>query len=324
MLDYGYGNFGASAVMGSTIQVDKAQLNKLGFTGESINLLQELLNGGCKITLANLQSLGFNYGQSSLLKYMYDIVCGRVIIDSMESLAKHLRKMYGGTRRIGIQDLSISNITKIPRITFIVGIKDETFGMYNSSNYNGQDRMYEVQGVTSGRIVIKTKKRPRLKYGQSKKVDGVIEIIKELPNNELVLAVNKEYCKMCNRFIIIGSLRRPERHLGMAEILCIEGTTVFVYAQLAGRGEMARYREGTQRVYDYGFLPKAITPKLMACAQQIHKKLHGVESLIHPANMEYNLVDIDATRHLYDKIEDNVREDMESENYEEIVDDTFE
>lgn len=271
------------------LNVDPVMLQSLGFTPEEISTLQYIVSTGGSISRASLMNYGLPYELASRIKYMYDIVTGRVSIESTDDLARHLRKMFGNHRKIGITDLALSKIKKVPRKAVVAGIKDEVFSIYNSSGYKPEERIYDVVDVTSERIFIKTKRKPVLKYGQQKKIDGVIEIVEVKPDKKVVVAVNKKYARLCNRFVIVGSLRRPEFHHGLVEIICIEGTKIYIFARSIGTKETVRY-SNTQRVYDYGFLPNEIQPKLIKVASELYPTVCGVYAASYPPNSDYSVI----------------------------------
>ena len=270
--------------------LDHQKLTMLGFNSGEIQTLELIVNNGGKVSTNALTMYGLSYDQARRLRYMYDICIGKVVIESTEDLCKHLRKMFGGHRRIGIQDLAVSKINKVPRKAVVAGIKDETFCIYNSANYPILERLYDVVNVTSTRITIETDRKPVLKFKQPKYVEGVVEIKEAKPNGKALVAFDKKYCKLCNRYIIVAGLRRPEYHLGMAEIICIEGTKVYVYASNMGTKESVSYSMMTQRVYDYGVFPNQIGNKLKAVASELYKQLCGVYAEIIQSNQDYSII----------------------------------
>lgn len=273
----------------SQLDINHEMLRSIGFTDEEIATFEYIISNGGNISKPALLSYGLPYELANKIKYMYDIVTGKITIESTDDLVRHLRKMFGNHRRIGITDLALSKIRKVPRKAVIAGIKDETFSIYNSNNYKPEERMYDVVNITNDRIFIETTRKPVLKYGQSKKIDGVIEIIELKPDKKVVVAVNKKYARLCNRFVIVASLRRPQFYHGLIEIICIEGTRVYVFAQSIGNKETIRY-SSTQRVYDYGYLPNEIQPKLIKVASELYPMICGVYAVIYPANSDYKII----------------------------------
>lgn len=276
----------------SQFRLDIKFLTSLGFTREEINMLQYIISCEGKVTPASLTYYNIPYEQARKLKYMYDIATGKKEIDSMNDFAKHLRRMFGQHNRISLLNLPVSKLSKIPRIALIDGIKDEAFAVYNSKRYKGIDMFYtSVIDVYQNRILIETGRKPVLKYKQSKKIDGVIEIKEDkLKNGNIIIAVNKNYSRLCNRYIIVAGLRRPEFHHGLVDILCIEGTKVYVYAITARDGELVKYNANTVRVYDYGWIPNQISGRLMRVAYQIYGKVSGVCANTIPPNADFRLI----------------------------------
>ena len=77
--------------------------------------------------------------------------------------------------------------------------------MWNSKNYPVLERTYKVLNVSGGCITIETDRWPKLKYKQARKIPGVLEL-KEIDkvNRKLTVQIHKDYCKLCNRFIIVA------------------------------------------------------------------------------------------------------------------------
>lgn len=269
--------------------LDPIMLRYLGFSDEEIAVLSNIVASGGKTTVNYMVNCyGIPYEQAKKLKYMYDICTGKVIINSEDDLSKHLRKMFGRHQRIGIQNLSSRFIDEIPRTALIAGIpKDSPFAIWNSINYPPFERMYTVINATASNVTIETNRIPVLRYKQDKFIDGVLKIVDGPKDGILQVEINKEYCKLCNRFVIVASLRKPEFHHGMVEIICIEGTKVYVFADTISSKKYLRYGNNSQRVYDYGFFPTEIRSKLMASASKIYKSLCGVYANLIAANSDF-------------------------------------
>lgn len=266
------------------------RLMKLGFSQDEINVIQNMVLYNQKITLAELQRMGFQYEVAQKLKYLNDIATGVIVIDTKEDLIKHLRKMFGKHRKIGIQDLALSKIHEVPRYAVIAGIQDEVYKVLNSNLYKGEEMLYKVDKVTS-RITIETDKPIVLKYGYPKKIEGVLEVLGKTDKGQTVIALDKRHCKLCNRYIIVASLKRPEFHLGMYEIVCLEGTKVYVYAQNMGTKAQVSYNGGTSRVYDYGYNRLEIPSKLTKIASEIYQSVCGFYAEKYEPNSDFLLID---------------------------------
>ena len=278
------------------LNIDPVRLKSLGFVDAEIQNLQYVVMNIGKISPSVLTQYGYTYEQGVRLKYLYDICTGKIVIDTPDALSRHLRKMFGQRGRIGIQNLEVSKIKEVPRYAVVGNIKDEPFTIWNSSRYPINQRLYRVVDVSSTRITVRTGKIPKIKYGGPKSVDGVLEIKGIVQNGDsklLDVAFNKEYCKLCNRFIIVASLRRPEFHHGMAEIICYEGTRVYVYAQTLGVRELVKYNMGTQRIYDFGVFPHDIEVKLKKCTAHMYKMLKGAYLSLEPGNQDYSVLPVE-------------------------------
>lgn len=279
------------------ININTNQLMKLGFNQQEIQQLMYVYNNNGKFTLNALQSYGYNYEQAKKLMYMYNICAGKIQIESKEELIKHLKKMFGSSHRIGIQDLAVSKVNNVPRFAVVSNIIDEPYTIWNSKNYKGTNALYKVVDVSGQKITIETPKKPILKYGSAKEIKGVLEIKGVKDNGNAIVTFDKNYCKLCNRFIIVASLRNPEFHLGKYEIICFEGTKVYIYATSIGTRDKPNYSMGTQRVYGYGIFPQEIKGKLVNVTKAMYKYLNGVNAELFGANIEYKVIP-------QDKVED--------------------
>lgn len=309
-MDYfGYDDYGAYGDMGvytpeTQFNLDPVMLQSLGFTPDEIQALEFIvMNEGKATTNTMVQYYGIPYEQAQKLRYMYDICTGKVIINSEDDLSKHLRKMFGKHRRIGIADLATSSIGEVPRTALVAGIPADTpFAIWNSKQYPIMERMYSVVDVSGQNVIIETTRKPVLKYKESKSIEGILEIKELKKDGKVVVAINRQYCRLCNRFVIVASLRRPEFHHGLVEIICMEGTKVYVFADTMAAKKYSRYGNNTQRVYDYGFYPFEIQSKLMASASKVYQSLCGVYAMPYAANSDFIIIPPDDT----DKEEDDI------------------
>ena len=276
----------------SQFDLDERRLLSQGFTQQEINALKFLVQNDGRITVNNMvQGYNIPYEEAQKIKYMYDICTGRVSINSDDDISKHLRRMFGKHKRIGIQDLATSSIGEIGRTAMIAGIPTNTpFAIWNSKNYPPLERLYKVVGVSQGMVTIATDRIPRLKYKQSKSIPGILEIKENPVNGIMKVAISKDYCRLCNRFIVVASLRRPEFHLGMVQIICVEGTRIYVYAETLPPNKNSKYYSSTQRIYDYGYFQQEINHKLLGCATRVYRQICGVTATTIPANMDYKLL----------------------------------
>lgn len=279
----------------SQFDFNPAKLKQLGFQDIEIQCLQNVMYSFGKVTMQQLQmGAGLNYEQAQRIMYMYNICTGRVRINSEQELIQHLRKMFGKQKRININDLPTQPIQSIPRTAMVAGIKEQGYTIWNSKNYPIMERAYKVVDVSGGYITIETDRWPTLKYKQARKVPGVLEI-KEIDkeNQRLVVQIHKDYCRLCNRFVIVAQTRRPEFHLGLVQIICLEGTKIYVYAQNAGTKEKIHYTSGNSRVYDYGYYAQDIKQKLMSTAQKIYKMVCGFTAQVIKPNQRFEYLQKD-------------------------------
>lgn len=311
----------------------------LGFTQQEINEYNYIYMNAGKFTTAALQSYGYDFASAKRLAYMNKALQGGVQINSEADMINHVKKMTGANRqdakqyvytqnlqngyaeqnyskdeyikhlketagrthKIGIQDLAVSNITDVPRIAVISGIKQSPYNIWNSNNYKGKNALYKVVDATNGRITIETSKKPKLEYGAPKVLPGILEIKGVKQNGMAVVSFSKKVCRLCNRYIIIASLKRPEFHLGMYEIICFEGTKVYIYATNMGTRDQVRYKGGTQRVYAYGIFPQDTKGKLTTVAKNLYGHLDGRKVEYIDANSSYRVVPVEQTDNLNDE-----------------------
>ena len=305
-----------------------SQLLNLGFSQAEINNFEFIYNNGGKFTPMALQQYGCSLEQAKRLAYMNKIMQGGVNISTendmishvkkmtgvnrdiakqavyRENLAngygaqnyseveliKHLRETNGKQRRITIQDLAVSKVTAVPRVAVVGGITEPPYDIWNSKNYNGFDAMYRVIDATSSKITIETPRKPKLEWGRSKDVPGVLEIKGVKNNGNAIVVFDRKYCRLCNRFVIVASLRNPEFHLGKYEMICFEGTKVYIYAINMGIKEQLRYNMGNQRIYAFGIMPGDIKGKLDNVAKSMYQQLGGVSVNYIEANETYTVV----------------------------------
>ena len=285
------------------------------------------MNAG-KFSPAALQSYGYDINSAKRLAYMNKIMQGNVQINSENDmithvkkmtgvsrdiakqavyrenlsngygaqnyseveLVKHLKETNGRQRKITIQDLSISKITTVPRVALIGGIIDAPYNIWNSKNYSGKDALYRVIDVSGSRITIETSRKPRLEWGKAKELPGILEIKGVRSNGNAIVSFDKKYCRLCNRFVIVASLKNPEFHLGKYDMICFEGTRVYIFAINMGIKEKIKYNNGNQRIYAYGIMPQDIKGKLDFVAKAMYQELHGVAVNYIEPNSDYSVV----------------------------------
>ena len=245
---------------------------------------------GKRPTSSLIQQFGYTPEQAQRLMYMFKVYNGNITLNSERDVVKHLKKIHGNAYKISLSDFKTSNISSVPRIAVVAGITEKPYDIYNSNNYKGKNALYRVLNVSGRKIQIETPRKPRLEYGHTKSIDGVLEINGLTQNGNVIITFDRNYCHLCNRFIIIASLRNPEFSLGKYTMLAFEGTKIYVYAAIMGTGDHVRYSGGSQRVYDYGLDPNTIKPKLDRVAQAIYQQFDCASGRYDAPNERFVLV----------------------------------
>ncbi|WP_313130978.1 hypothetical protein [Anaerocolumna sp.] len=303
------------------IGANRDKLLNLGFRMEELEVLKDVLINYGKVNSSVLSSLGFSYKDVKRLQYLHDMITGKATIDTgdAEAVSKHFKRMYGENNRIGIGHLPLSKFNKVPRLAVIAGIPDGSYSIYNSSNDKEGIRMYPVIGLSDKKVMIQTRRKPILTYGSEKKlyyiknktnekiyytedskkinrelnessraeIGTVLEIKKLTEDKKVVVAVDKRYTRMVNRYMIIASFREPQFHLGLYKFVAFEGTMIYLYVEVMKESENVQYNRSTQRVYDFGFDKGQIQAKLEKTAKELYTYLKGVYCEFIPATMEY-------------------------------------
>jgi hypothetical protein len=264
-----------------------------GFTAAEIDamLYVHSRSRSGNVTAQSVQTLiGADAAAASRIKYAYDLCSGKVSIATDDDLCRHLKKMTGGGK-ITLASLPLSRIDKINRSAFVGNIRDSVYQSLNSKNYPAEKRLYPVLRAAGGRVHIfaDKSKKPVLPHGHPKKIDGVLEII-DVSQLGAEIAVNDKYCKICNSYVVVASLRHPQAHLGARGIIAFDGTKVYVYAANIGVRDKVGHLGGTNRVYSYGVYPNETAAKLQAETNALYKVLGGVKCLEIPANSEFSIL----------------------------------
>lgn len=273
------------------LSINPDSLVQAGFTQPEIQAFKFVYSNNGKFTLNALQSYGYTYEQAKRLHYMYRICTGQVQIESQDQMSRHLKTMFGSSHKMNISDLAISKITNVPRVAVVSNIDQEPYSIWNSTNYSGNKALYKVIDATAGHITVETEIKPKLKFGQAKKIPGVLEIKGIKANGNVVVTFNSEYATLCNRFIIVASFKNPEKHLGKWEIMCYEGRKIYIYALNMGTRDKVSYSQGNQRVYAYGLYPSDIKRKLDKVASDMYIYVKGVTYNYIPPTVRYNVID---------------------------------
>lgn len=282
--------------------LELAHLQNIGFTQREIQafmFLTSLGNGDIKANIAS--QFGISPQEMQRLRYMKSIITGRVALETTDDISKHLRKMFGQHVRLNISNLPYSKVRSISRKALIAGIpKNSPFAVFNS-NFKKDIygiHLYNVENVRRDNMKIITNRHPVLKYGQKSEVENVLSVRKvtekefgiQRKSNLYELVISHRYARLCNRFAIVASMRKPEFHLGMIEIICLEGTKVYLYAANLGTGKSIGLRGGTQRIYYTGSFKEEIPYRIREALGFIFPFVCGVYTVEHPATEEYFLM----------------------------------
>ncbi|GHU74101.1 hypothetical protein FACS1894188_01350 [Clostridia bacterium] len=204
-----------------------------------------------------------------------------------DELCRRLKKLNGADyEKVTTDALPLSTIDRVPRYAMVGKIRNEVYSCLNTKK---SGLLYDVVKSAGGRVhvIIPKKCRPVLPYQYPKKIDDMLEILELNKDGSVLIAVNSEYCRIRNSFVICASLRAPREHLGAAVIICSEGTKVYVYASNIGTRDSIGLSYGTNRVYDYGIFEEEIEDKLNAQLQILFPHLCGAKYSIHPPNSEF-------------------------------------
>ena len=230
-------------------------LKTLGFSDGEIKILRILNENNLAVSERNISMVKDASTQnvrSDRVRYANRIFKDEVDVTDKEDLARHARKMAGG-RKIGIHNLKTSTVVELDRKGIIFGIpKDTPFAVYNFDTYiklnEKSHGMVDVLTIGSENVTVKVNKKPLIKKTDKKEVPNIIKLV-DFDEKSATLKVNKENIKLCNRHLIMASLKRPEFFTMMCELIAYDGTSVYVYSQSVNAKKNLHYNAITQRVY---------------------------------------------------------------------------
>lgn len=222
---------------------------------------------------------------------------------ALEILARHftyMRNNFNQSNGIEVRsnrDLPQSMITDVVELAEIEGIEDEDFSIYNSDRYEDNSRYLKVK--RKGNVVqLEPKRLPVLKYGKQPKIDGVIELRKDeysdFGEDSYTLFVNHKFVKLLNTFVICISVRMPDSHLGMIDIVTENGSRIYVYAtewtakNRRLKASSNEYNSNQARIVDYGYTNKQLEDKLASVATKVFDKYNKKLSLYISPVVEYD------------------------------------
>lgn len=195
---------------------------------------------------------------------------------------------------ITVQHLKIDSyksITNVPKYAIIGNFTESKFRQYNSSpqyQANNQLKLYEVESLsdTTGMLKIKVPLSSKVPCGVTFRTKGMklekptkteIEYGKYRPN-EGKAYIEPKYFKLCNRYIILATLRQPseENTIAYYKIIAVDGTTVYVVARLVPYNKVISSQGiKEQRIYYIGYNKNELIPKLQECKDILFQKLGG-------------------------------------------------
>lgn len=304
---------------------DRQKFYAISLSDADINALDIVLKaqvyGGFRITRSLLAD-GFRMtpGQIQRLNYLYKIYTGAVKVNLNinrvdNETVNYYKKMNRGSMKITVDDLARTSNklleSGIPRFAVVHDIPNGSiFSVWNSKQYTGEDKLFEVMDVTPENIIIMTGKLPKpCRFGQSagkiikildpKEVDKTGQATREaslagkaFKQRKIAVKISKKYCAVTNRYIIVGSLQRSEMHFGEVELLCGDGTIVHLYAKPAPDGNTIHLKGGRQRIYDFGVLPEDIVPKLKEAAKNLGNHLGAVRYEYIAGSAKYSVMPV--------------------------------
>lgn len=282
--------------MQSEYWFDESYLLSVGFDPQAINAYKIIMAQNGKFNRGIAANYGLAFQEVDQLAYLHSFCQGKVSLEGIDNVVKHRRKLNKYGKRVSIQDLKISNVREVPRVAIIYGIPSKSpFAIYNSNNYKGMKMIYRVLNVTSKNIIVETSRIPALKYSEALKIDDIIEITERKDKKDggsvLTLSVSKDHCRLCNRYLIVASLKRPEFHLGMYTMVCYDGTKLYIFAKSIGIKTSMGYNQSSQRIYQYGIFRKTIESKLNIVGTQLYNKFQGVYFEYDAPNDDYTEID---------------------------------
>lgn len=279
--------------------MDKQLMYSIGFTMDEIEALTDAVEYYGIVTGGRLKEPPFNISDPftvNRIGYMYNICMGKTTIDTDDiySLSRHFAKLSrGASNNRPFNPFLISNrrIKVVPRIAVVAGIPSGNFSRLNSSTERLADAIYPVSDIASNYVHIRSRKRMGVANVDRIRKISETEYEYGIPNMLYVthignadkrepwaIKINKKYCRLCNRFIIVVSKSMQgienSAHHGAYQLLTIEGHIIYLYAKTIDHDVNGNPRDTvasneTTFVLDYGFFDFEIIPKLQYALRQI-------------------------------------------------------
>jgi hypothetical protein len=207
-----------------------------------------------------------------------------------DELIKKLKTTYGKEVKQTINDLKVSKIYEITQGAVVDGIQEEPYTIWNSRQYKGKEALYKVISATGKSVTVETSRKPKLQYGARKKIDGVLEILGITQDGKAVIKFSTNVCKLCNRFVVVASTKRPQIHIGCVTIIGMSGRKFYVYAKNIGSSHKIKNNTSADRIYSYGVFSQDINERVQQTAMYVYSKVGGVRTEFERANEEYRVI----------------------------------
>jgi hypothetical protein len=272
----------------------------LGFSVAEVRLCQNLLGqmmynfGKAKFTTKFLMDCGYSMETAKRLCLLYAVAKGDRLIEERLERSKVRRQLYT-KHKITIANVPVTTVSDIPKFCVVDNIPDGNFAIYNSSEYaeigDPYEMLYEVLSHGATRVRVKTRRRPQIAVHGSKEIEGVVKITDgpDADGNVIVEFAN-DYVRLCNRYAIVVSTRRPEHYLYGIELDLPDGSIMYVFTRMITGPSKLKYKGASERVLDWGIFGNEILERNNAVAHEIHQLLMGAEAHIMQATLTFALL----------------------------------
>lgn len=269
----------------------------------------------------------YTQGDIELLMYMYKCCLkgsSQSLLSDIEFMTKHLNKLYNlrnaenpNAIRGNVSQLTKYAFSKIPkkferfpRRVEINGIDDETFGIYNSSNYVKYDKLYSLAdgtNVGSEYVTIITDKVPKFAFRAKKELEDVCSLVSVAERDETVrksdalyeLKINREYIKFRpTYYVYLTTKLEPGVQvdgytytLNHYQILGESGIimSVAIGVHLLGKHERNKI-PASETVLAVGYYPDEILTKLKGITKELYVNpyINGINIISKKGNCTLN------------------------------------
>ena len=191
------------------------------------------------------------------------------------------------------------NITKkVPKKVFLLNLPQGLFYTYNSAG-KGPKGMYDAVEVKKDYVIVKVLPAWPIKYDVQYKVEGIAELVRVCADKTILIKVfrhaaddiKKLYVIPCNCFVIFASVRMPQEYILMSRILCINGSSIYVYADTASSTRDISAKLQSRIAFDYGYLKSEIMARLVNIDSIIFKYFNAVDKEDTRGVIDYTLPD---------------------------------